>query len=65
MLRVLLYVTLLSALFVGTVLYAGNAMGAWDPANLPVHAPDTSSTGKAKPKKHAKHEHSAKPEKKR
>jgi hypothetical protein len=61
MLRVLLYVTLLSALFAGTVLYVGNAIGAWEPANLPVHAPKAPSTGK--PKKHAKHEHAAKKEK--
>jgi hypothetical protein len=32
MLRVLLYVSLLGALFVGAVFFAGNAIGAWEPA---------------------------------
>ena len=64
MLRVLLYVALLGALFVGAVLYTGNAIGAWEPANLPVHAPDVSSTERAKGKKHKKHEPPAKRDKK-
>ena len=39
MLRVILYVSLLGALFVGSVLWAGNAIGAFEPPNLPAHAP--------------------------
>jgi hypothetical protein len=49
MLRVLLYVTLLGALFVGAVFWAGNAIGAWEPAVAPA-APVTVKQGK--PKKH-------------
>jgi hypothetical protein len=67
MLRVLLYVSLLSALFAGAVLYAGNAIGAWEPPNLPVHAPDASSTEKTKAKKHKnqkKHQQPVKRDKK-
>jgi hypothetical protein len=57
MLRVLLYVTLLAALFVGSVLWAGNAIGAFEPPNLPAHAPGV-TTEKAKVHKpqHRKHE---------
>ena len=68
MLRVLLHVTLLTSLFVGAVFYAGNAIGAWEPANLPVHAPDAASTEKTNVKKHKnqkKHEEPAKRNKKR
>lgn len=65
MLRVLLHVSLLTVLFVGAVLYAGNAIGAWEPANLPPHAPDASSTEKTKAKKHNKHDAPAKRHKKR
>ena len=56
MLRVMLYVTLLGALFVGAVLWTGNAVGAFEPMNVPAHAPGM-STEKAKPKKpqHQKH----------
>jgi hypothetical protein len=56
MLRVLLYVTLLGALFAGAVLWTGNAVGAFEPLNVPAHAPAV-STEKAKPKKpqHDKH----------
>jgi hypothetical protein len=58
MLRVLLYVTLLAALFVGSVLWAGNAIGAFEPPNLPAHAPGV-STEKAKAQRphHRKHKH--------
>jgi hypothetical protein len=58
MLRVLLYVTLLGMLFVGAVLWTGNAVGAFEPVNVPAHAPGM-STEKAKPKKpqHHKHQH--------
>jgi hypothetical protein len=54
MLRVLLYVTLLGALFVGAVLWTGNAVGAFEPVNVPAHAPGM-STSKAKPKKPQHH----------
>jgi hypothetical protein len=56
MLRVLLYVTLLGALFVGAVLWTGNAVGAFEPVNVPAHAPGV-STSKAKPKKPQHHSH--------
>jgi hypothetical protein len=60
MLRVLLYVTLLGALFVGAVLWTGNAVGAFEPVNLPAHAPGMSTEEKVKAKnpqhnKHKKH----------
>jgi hypothetical protein len=56
MLRVLLYVTLLGALFVGAVLWTGNAVGAFEPMNVPAHAPGM-STEKAKEKpQHHRHE---------
>jgi hypothetical protein len=64
MLRVLLHVSLLTVLFVGAVLYAGTAIGAWEPASVPVHAPDASSTEKTKAK-HKKHDAPAKRDKKR
>jgi hypothetical protein len=54
MLRVLLYVTLLGALFVGAVLWTGNAVGAFEPVNVPAHAPGM-STSKDKPKKPQHH----------
>jgi hypothetical protein len=54
MLRVLLYVTLLTALFVGTAVWGGNAIGAWEAPNVPLHAPDTPSTERTKAKKHKK-----------
>jgi hypothetical protein len=68
MLRVLLYVTLLMALFVGTAVWGGNAIGAWEAPNVPPHAPDASSTEKTKAKKHKnqkKHQQPAKRDKKR
>jgi hypothetical protein len=43
MLRVLLYVTLLAGLFVGSVLWAGNAIGAFEPPHVPAHAPGVST----------------------
>lgn len=66
MVRVLLYVALLGALFVGAVLSAGNAIGAWEPAVLPVSSTTVDGkSGKAKkhhgkrdqqrPAKHKKH----------
>jgi hypothetical protein len=55
MLRVLLYVTLLGALFVGAVLSAGNAIGAWEPAFPPISSTSVDGkTGQAK-KHHGKH----------
>ena len=51
MLRVLLYVTLLATLFVGAVLGAGNAIGAWEPPVVPT-APASASTETTKAKKH-------------
>jgi hypothetical protein len=56
MLRVLLYVTLLGALFVGAVLWTGNAVGAFEPVNVPAHAPGI-FTEKAKAKKPQHPEH--------
>jgi hypothetical protein len=50
MLRVLVYVTLLGTLFVGAVLWTGNAVGAFEPVNVPAHAP-AMSTENAKAKK--------------
>jgi hypothetical protein len=56
MLRVLLYVSLLAALFVGSVLWAGNAIGAFEPPNLPAHAPGVSTEkAKAPTPHHRKH----------
>jgi hypothetical protein len=57
MLRVLLYVSMLAALFAGAVFGAGNAIGSWEPPSVPLHAPGASSTGSTKthahhPKKH-------------
>jgi hypothetical protein len=65
MLRVLLYVTLLTALFVGTAVWGGNAIGAWEAPKVPLHAPDATSTERAKVKKHKKHDPPAKRDKKR
>lgn len=58
MLRVLLYVTLLGALFTGAVLSAGNAIGAWEPAFPPISSTSVDGkSGKAKKHqgKHGKH----------
>jgi hypothetical protein len=54
MLRVLLYVTLLTALFVGTAVWGGNAIGAWEAPNVPLHAPGATSTDRTKAKKQKK-----------
>ena len=54
MLRVVLYVTLLGALFVGAVLSAGNAIGAWEPAFPPMSTSTVDDAGKAG-KHHGKH----------
>jgi hypothetical protein len=56
MLRVLLYVTLLAGLFVGAVFWAGNAVGAFEPMNVPAHAPGMSTkTVKVQKPHHQKH----------
>jgi hypothetical protein len=52
MLRVVLYVTLLSVLFVGAVLSAGNAIGAWEPAFPPLSTTTVNETGKKAQHKH-------------
>jgi hypothetical protein len=69
MLRVLLYVALLTALFVGTAVWGGNAIGAWEAPSVPLHAPDATSTEKTNGKKHKnqknQRQHEAKREKKR
>ena len=54
MLRVLLYVTLLAALFVGTAVWGGNAIGAWEAPSVPLRAPDATSPERTKAKKHEK-----------
>jgi hypothetical protein len=56
MLRVLLYVALLAGLFAGAVLWAGNAVGAFEPMTIPSRAPGASSTESTKVEKpHKKH----------
>lgn len=63
MLRVLVYVSLLATLFGAAVLWAGNAMGSWEPPNVPSHALSTETT--KVPKQHQKkHKASAKRHKK-
>ena len=56
MLRVVLYVALLAALFAGAVLWTGNAIGAWEPPTVPLHPPtlstETPKGKKQQPKKH-------------
>ena len=53
MLRVLVYVSLLATLFGAAVLWAWNAMGSWEPPNVPSHAPGSVSTETTKtPKQH-------------
>jgi hypothetical protein len=63
MVRVVIYVTLLAALFGGAVLSAGNAIGAWEPIPPSPHVLGTSTQGEspkkkqkapAKPRKHHK-----------
>jgi hypothetical protein len=61
MLRVLLYVALLAGLFAGAVLWAGNAVGAFEPMTIPAHAPGASSTEPNKVEKpHEKHHRASK-----
>jgi hypothetical protein len=57
MLRVLLYVALLAGLFAGAVLWAGNAVGAFEPMTIPSHAPRASSTEPTKVQKPHKKKH--------
>ncbi|HEY3106691.1 MAG TPA: hypothetical protein VGJ49_07830 [Gaiellaceae bacterium] len=62
MVRVVIYVTLLAALFGGAVLSAGNAIGAWEPIPPSPHVLGTSTQvekpkkqkAPAKPRKHHK-----------
>jgi hypothetical protein len=55
MLRVLVYVSLLATLFGGSVLWAGNAIGSWEPPNVPLRAPGAVSTETTEvPKQHQK-----------
>jgi hypothetical protein len=55
MLRVLLYVALLAGLFAGAVLWAGNAVGAFEPMTVPAHAPGASTEPTKVEKPHKKH----------
>jgi hypothetical protein len=65
MLRVLVYVTLLATLFGAAVLWAGNAIGSWEPPNVPLHAPGVSTeTTKVAKHHHKKHKAPAKRAKK-
>jgi hypothetical protein len=50
MVRVVVYVTLLALLFCGAVLWAGNAMGSWEPPSVPGGTLTTKS-----PNHHGKH----------
>jgi hypothetical protein len=59
MLRVLVYVSLLATLFGGAVLWAGNAIGSWEPANVPLHAPGVVSTETTKVPTHHQKKHEA------
>jgi hypothetical protein len=59
MLRVVVYVTLLGALFVGAVLSTGNAIGAWEPAVTPL----STTVEKSKEKKHHGKHHTRRPAK--
>jgi hypothetical protein len=59
MVRVVVYVTLLGALFVGAVLYAGNAIGAWEPAVAPL----STTVEKGKGHKHHGRHHTRRPAK--
>jgi hypothetical protein len=49
MLRILLYVTALVALFAGAILYGGNAIGAWDPLPPAPTPPPAVKVDRAKP----------------
>jgi hypothetical protein len=65
MLRFVLYVTLLMALFVGVALSGGNAIGAWEPAVPPVPTSSVKDeTGKNKTQRHKQRKAHAKATKK-
>jgi hypothetical protein len=66
MVRVLVYVSLLAVLFGGAVLWAGNAIGSWEPPAVPLHAPGVSSSETTEVTKHhhKKHHTPARPKKK-
>jgi hypothetical protein len=59
MLRALIYVTLLATLFGASVLWAGNAIGSWEPPNVPLHASGAVSTETTKVPKHHQKKHKA------
>ena len=59
MVRVVVYVTLLGALFVGAVLSAGSAIGAWEPAVAPL----STTVEKSKENKHHGKHHMRRPAK--
>ena len=62
MLRFVLYVTLLVALFVGVALSGGNAIGAWEPAFPPLPTSSVKDeSGKNKHQRHKQHKERAKP----
>jgi hypothetical protein len=50
MLRILLYVAAVVALFVGAVVYGGNAIGAWDPLPPAPEPPPAVKLAKQGPK---------------
>jgi hypothetical protein len=50
MLRILVYVAALVALFAGAIMYGGNAIGAWDPLPPAPTPPPAVKLAKAKPK---------------
>jgi hypothetical protein len=57
MLRVLVYVSLLATLFGAAVLWAGNAIGSWEPPTVPLHAPGAVTTETTKVPKHHQKQH--------
>jgi hypothetical protein len=59
MLRALIYVALLATLFGASVLWAGNAIGSWEPPNVPLHAPGAVSTETTKVPNHHQKKHKA------
>lgn len=59
MLRVLVYVSLLAVLFGAAVLWAGNAIGSWEPPALPLHAPGVSTETTTVENHHHKKKHQA------
>ena len=58
MLRILLYVAALVALFAGAIMYGGNAIGAWDPLPPAPTPPPAVKLGKEKAKDRSSSKHS-------